>query len=81
MPTLTWKADGALTRLIAELDPEDGERLIIDYDPARPGDCKWFLTWIAPHLTSIPAEGQVLQSHVTAADLKDEAEHFIGEDE
>lgn len=77
--TLTWKADGGLTRLIAPLDGP-GEHLLIDHDPDRPGDCKWHLTWFAPHRRDVPDEGHVLQSHVTADDLKDEAEYFVGED-
>lgn len=80
MTRLHWKADGSLNRLVCDLDGE-GELLVIDYDPDRPSDCKWYLTWIAPRVPSIPEEGQVIQSHATAADLKDEAEHFIGDDE
>lgn len=76
--TLSWKADGDLTRLVADLDGE-GELLVIDYDPKRRGAAKWHLTWIAPRIPSVPEEGQVLHSHATAADLKDEAEFFIDE--
>jgi hypothetical protein len=80
--TLTWKADGSLTRLVAALDAGyPGERLVIDHDPSRDGDSKWFLTWYAPHRTDVPEEGHILQSHVSADDLKDEAEFFVGDDD
>lgn len=81
--TLTWKADGHLTRLIARLEDtpygNPGERLVIDHDPARPGDCKWHLTWFAPHRTDVPEEGHVLQTNTAADPLKDEAEDFVGD--
>lgn len=76
--TLTWKADGSLTRLVAPLDDGyPGEHLVIDHDQNRPGDSKWHLTWFAPHRRDVPEEGHHLGAHVTADDLKDEAEDFI----
>lgn len=77
---LHWKADGSLNRLVCDLDGE-GELLVIDYDPKRPDDSKWHLTWFAPHIAAVPKDGQLLLTHATAADLKDEAEHFIGDDQ
>lgn len=77
IPMLDWKAVGDLTRLVAEIDGDD-DYLVIDYDQARLGECKWYLTWFD---TERYPEGLTLQSDVDVEGLKDYARTWVGDDE
>lgn len=76
-PMLDWRADGSLTRLVAEIDGDDNY-LVIDFDDDRRGDCKWFLTWF--DADQYP-DGLILQSDVDADGLKTYARTWVGDDE
>lgn len=76
-PILDWKADGGLNRLIAILNHDGDDYLVIDHDEARTGDCKWFLTWFAPGAH----KGLVLQSDVDVQGLKAYARTWVGDDD
>lgn len=72
---LDWRErpDG---RIVAEIDGDD-DYLVIDHDPARPGDCKWYLTWF--HSEEHPS-GLVLQGDHDAGALKAYATTWTGDD-
>jgi hypothetical protein len=77
IPILNWKGDGGLDRLIAPLNHEGDDYLVIDHDKTRTGDCKWFLTWFAPGAH----KGLVLQSDVDVQGLKVYARTWVGDDD
>jgi hypothetical protein len=74
-PLLDWRADGDLTRLVAEIDGDE-DYLVIDYDPGRPGDAKWYLTWFTPDNPS----GLILQGDHDADGLKSYAQTWVGDE-
>lgn len=76
-PILNWKADGGLNRLVAVLNRDGDDYLVIDHDESRTGDCKWFLTWFAPG----SSKGVVLQSDVDPQGLKSYARTWVGDDD
>lgn len=76
-PMLSWRADGALTRLVAEIDGDDSY-LVIDNDDDRKGECKWFLTWF--DADQYP-QGLILQSDVDPGGLKAYARSWVGDDD
>lgn len=63
-------------RLVARIDGDE-DYLVIDRDDARPGDCKWYLTWY--HAEEHPS-GLVLQGDHDPEPLKAYAKTWIGDD-
>jgi len=75
VPTLDWVTEGA-DRLVARIDGDD-DYLVIDHDPSRTGDCKWYLTWY--HAEEHPS-GLVLQGDHGADELKSYARAWVGDE-
>ena len=76
IPMLSWRQE-APDRIVALIDDLD-DYLVIDHDPSRTGDCKWYLTWY--HSDEHPS-GLVLQGDHDPDGLKDYAKTWVGDGE